>query len=116
MRTFLWTRYVEPILCAAFVGLIRPSQVFFHRYFTQKKQREDEKAAKVAKRKGHSEASDTEDEDEEGVASDAEDSPASTGDEDEEGSDKEEAVIWKVRVRGMCLHRAIRLRASWHTR
>lgn len=72
-------------------------QVFFHRYFTQRKQREGDKAAKIAKRKGHGEASDTEDEVD--IASDVEELPAGTDDENEEDSDKEEAEIWKVRVR-----------------
>ena len=107
-------RGTNPLCCNCRLTLAFAHQVFFHRYFTQKKQREDEKAAKVAKRKGHGEVSDSEDEDEQGIASEAEDSPAGTGDEGED-SDKEEAEIWKVRVRAMRPRRAVRLWASWHT-
>ncbi|KAH9840749.1 CBF-domain-containing protein [Rhodofomes roseus] len=86
-----WRRKVEDIPV---------DQVFFHQYFTQKKQREDKKAVKVSKRKTRGDASDTdaegEDEDEQDIASDPEESPAGSEDEHEEDSDKGEAEIWKA--------------------
>lgn len=66
-------------------------QLFFHKYFAQKHEKEKAKAAKVEKRKGkrdaesdeHSEADEASEKDEE--------------EDEDENSDTEEAEIWKVR-------------------
>ncbi|KZT01908.1 CBF-domain-containing protein [Laetiporus sulphureus 93-53] len=87
-----WNRRVEDVPV---------DQVFFHKYFTRKKERTDEKAAKVGKRKGRGDASDSE-----GSTSNNEEPEAASGDEagpadhdeEEEGedSDEEETEIWKA--------------------
>lgn len=75
-------------------------QVFFHKYFSQKSEKEAAKAEKVAKRKGASGASDDGDGDqtegEGGNEVDAEEE-ASSAEEDE---DNEEAEIWEVSGNG----------------
>jgi len=82
-------------------------QVFFHKYFTKKKEKEEEKASKIGKRKGqHGDISD-EDEDEDdtdeeqaqSASEDRGDGPKAVdaAEEDEEvDSDEEEAEIWKA--------------------
>lgn len=80
-------------------------QVFFHRYFTKKKEREDEKAAKVGKRRGREDESDESDESDgdEGASDDGELSasdvePSADVEDDVEGpdSDVDEAEIWEA--------------------
>ncbi|OSX62863.1 hypothetical protein POSPLADRAFT_1065929 [Postia placenta MAD-698-R-SB12] len=68
-------------------------QVFFHRYFTKKKEREDEKAAKVGKRRGREDESDESDGDE-GASDDGELSasdvePSAEVEDDVEGPDSD---------------------------
>ncbi|KZT67570.1 CBF-domain-containing protein [Daedalea quercina L-15889] len=84
-----WRRKVEDVPV---------DQVFFHRYFTQKKQREDEKAAKVSRRKGRGDASDIDAESEDDNASEPEGVVANLGAEEEHeaDSDKDEAEIWRA--------------------
>ncbi|KAH9916522.1 CBF/Mak21 family-domain-containing protein [Fomitopsis serialis] len=73
-------------------------QIFFHKYFTQKKQREEEKATKVSRRRARGDAFDTdedEENEEEDIVSEPEESPEGE-DEHEAESDKGEAEIWKA--------------------
>ncbi|TFY78549.1 hypothetical protein EWM64_g5462 [Hericium alpestre] len=75
-------------------GSVPVDQLFFHRYFSQKHQKEQAMAAKVGKRKTKHGEDDEDmdsdaDEDEEGEKADEKE-------EDEEESDAEEAEIWKA--------------------
>ncbi|KAI0295053.1 CBF/Mak21 family-domain-containing protein [Multifurca ochricompacta] len=66
-------------------GTVPADQVFFQRYFTQKHAKEQARATKVEKRKGAKHGGSDEESDDEGEEVD-----------NEEGSDPEEAEIWKV--------------------
>jgi ribosome biogenesis protein MAK21 len=75
--------------------------LFYHKFFSQKNEKERAKAAKVDKRKDHDDSSilgkagdDVEVSNEE--ASDTESIAAEEEEEEEENSDADEAEIWKV--------------------
>ncbi|KAH9946569.1 CBF-domain-containing protein [Amylocystis lapponica] len=75
-------------------------QMFFHKFFTKKKEKEREKAARIGRRKGHGGNSDSDVESGED-GDDSEDEPeaeddAGEGASNDENSDAEEAEIWKV--------------------
>ena len=76
-------------------------QVFFHKYFSQKNEKEKAKAAKVAKRKGQAEDEGS-DEDLDGdgddaVEEDGKDGASSVGEGVGSGDSEGEEEIWKVR-------------------
>lgn len=79
-------------------------QLFFHKFFSRKVERERAKAAKASKRKDHEDSDDDDEEEEEGEEGDGDEvnetkQPEQNEDDDEEeGSDDEEAEIWKVIV------------------
>lgn len=68
-------------------------KLFFHQYFTRKDEKEKAKATKVGKRKGDGGSSSEDDDDEEAEKASS-DEVADVDDED--GSDADEAEIWKV--------------------
>lgn len=78
--------------------------MFFHKFFTQKNEKEKDKAAKAKRRKTRGGESDDEsdedqnDSDEGSVAEDAVEGAKPVEDDEEADSDKEEAEIWKVIV------------------
>jgi hypothetical protein len=68
------------------VEVLMAGQLFFQKYFSQKEERENSKAAKAGKRKRNADGSDQDSE---------ADVPENIG--SDEDSDAEEAEIWKVR-------------------
>lgn len=70
-------------------------EIFFHKFFTKKNEIEKARAAKVGKRKGRGDDSDSDGSGEEDEEDEALPSEAGVV-EDEEGSEAEEAEIWKV--------------------
>jgi ribosome biogenesis protein MAK21 len=85
---FLWTRYVARKSCWF---SLKSFQVFFHRFFKKKNEREQAKASKAAKTKQG-------DEDEDTSSGGEESDEGSELDGEDEGSVLDEEEVWEVCV------------------
>lgn len=71
--------------------------MFYHKFFSQKNEKERAKAAKVDKRKDHDDSSILgEAGDDAEVSNEASDAESIAAEEEEDDSDADEAEIWKV--------------------